>query len=32
MIYFLIGIGVGIITAAAWEVVYFNKNINHKDK
>lgn len=32
MIYGLIGIGIGIIIASAWEMLYFNKNIHDKDK
>jgi len=26
MIYGLVGIGIGILLAAAWEMMYFNKN------
>jgi len=32
MIYGLIGIGIGILLAAIWEVLYFHKNIKENDK
>ena len=32
MIYGLIGIGIGIIIASVWEMLYFNKNLSNKDK
>ena len=30
MIYGLVGIGIGILLAAAWEMMYFNKNMKDK--